>query len=112
MTNSDQQEEMIILSSHIFPVWQKVVQAGQMDRMGNSLRQVLSSVVSRGMVVKKVMDKVDNVVAHNFAFFCENLCLYFQCLISPFTLQNESSDQWVQARAGEGGQTGGRSQAT
>jgi hypothetical protein len=75
MTNSDQQEEMIILSSHIFPVWQKVVQAGQMDRMGNSLRQVLSSVVSMGMVVKKVMDKVDSVVALNFFFFLI-ICVY------------------------------------
>ena len=35
MTNSDQEEEMVILSSHILRVWQEVVQAGQMDRLGN-----------------------------------------------------------------------------
>jgi hypothetical protein len=69
MTNSDQEEEMVILSSHILPVWQKVAQTGQMDRMGHSLRQVLSSLVSRGMAVKKVMDKVDSVVALSFVVF-------------------------------------------
>ena len=35
MTNSDQEEEMVILSSHILRVWQEVVQAGQMDSLGN-----------------------------------------------------------------------------
>ena len=35
MTNSDQEEEMVILSSHISRLWQEVVQAGQMDRLGN-----------------------------------------------------------------------------
>ena len=35
MTNSDQEEEMVILSSHILRVWQEVVQAGQMDMLGH-----------------------------------------------------------------------------
>ena len=30
------------------PVWQEVVQAGQMNRLGHNIRQVLSSLVSRG----------------------------------------------------------------
>ena len=35
MTNSDQGEEMVILSSHISHVWQEVVQADKMDGLGH-----------------------------------------------------------------------------
>ena len=36
--------------------------AGKMDRLGHDIRLVLSSLVSRGMAVKKVIDKVDSAV--------------------------------------------------
>ena len=61
MTIGEHEEEMIILSSHILPVWQEVVQAGKMDKLGHDMRHVLSSLVSRGMFVKEVIDEVDSV---------------------------------------------------
>lgn len=61
MTIGEHEEEMIILSSHILPVWQEVVQAGKMDKLGHDMRHVLSSLVSRGMSVKEVIDEVDSV---------------------------------------------------
>ena len=61
MTIGEHEEEMIILSSHILPVWQEVVQAGKMDKLGHDMRNVLSSLVSRGMSVKEVIDEVDSV---------------------------------------------------
>ena len=36
--------------------------AGKMDRLGHDIRLVLSSLVSRGMAVKKVIDEVDSAV--------------------------------------------------
>ena len=61
MTIGEHEEEMIILSSHILPLWQEVVQAGKMDKLGHDMRHVLSSLVSRGMSVKEVIDEVDSV---------------------------------------------------
>ena len=45
---------MVIIFSHLVPVWQEVVQNDNMDKLGYVLWDFFKSMIAKGMIVKKV----------------------------------------------------------
>ena len=45
---------MVIIFSHLVPVWQEVVQNDNMDKLGYVLWDVFKSMIAKGMIMKKV----------------------------------------------------------
>ena len=59
LDNIKEEDQLIILSSHLSPVWKDLLQAHNVKKLGCSLEKVIKKLVTRGMILKKTLPDVD-----------------------------------------------------
>jgi len=59
--NIEDEHQLIILSSHIAPVWKELLLIGKVDKLGTELEKIFKKLVIKGLILNKIGENEDSV---------------------------------------------------